>query len=93
LGLLVAAFAAAGSYASPSDFSDGFVATIAAERAFTRLTRGRFGRLSYRSIRSRPNCGKTLPSANHVMAEIWPPSRVNTNSENPRATTVPGAER
>jgi hypothetical protein len=35
-----------------------------------RLIRERIPRLSYRSIRGRPNCGKTLLSANHVIAEI-----------------------
>lgn len=35
-----------------------------------RLIRERIARLSYRSIRGRPNCGKTLLSANHVIAEI-----------------------
>jgi len=35
-----------------------------------RLIRERIARRSYRSIRGRPNCGKTLLSANHVIAEI-----------------------
>jgi len=34
------------------------------------LVGGRFAGLFYRSVRGRPNCGKTLLSANHVMAEI-----------------------
>jgi hypothetical protein len=35
-----------------------------------RLIRERIARLSYRSIRGRPKWGKTLLSANHVIAEI-----------------------
>jgi hypothetical protein len=56
--------------------------------AFPRLIRERIAGLSYRSIRGRPNCGKTLLSANHVMAEIWSPARVSTNSAYARATSV-----
>ena len=40
----------------------------------------------YRSIRGRPNCLKTLLSANHVIAEMWSPARVSTKSANARAT-------
>ena len=48
---------------------------------------------SYRSIRGRPNCLNTLLSANHVIAEMWSPSRVSTKSANARATSVSGAGR
>ena len=35
---------------------------------------------SYRSVRGSPNWGKTLVSANQVIADIWSPSSVRTNS-------------
>jgi hypothetical protein len=36
----------------------------------TAVPHERIARLSYRSIRGRPNWGRTLLSANHVIAEI-----------------------
>ena len=50
---------------------------------FDRCVSGRSG-----SIRGRPNCGNTLLSANHVIAEILFPSSVRISSENARARTV-----
>jgi hypothetical protein len=48
----------------------------------------RLARLAYRSIRGSPKCGKTLLSANHVMAEILSRSSVRTNNAYGRATSV-----
>jgi hypothetical protein len=42
----------------------------------------------YRSIAGRPNCGRRLPSANHVIAEIRSRVKVSTNSAKPCATSV-----
>ena len=47
----------------------------------------------YRSVRGSPNCGRMLLSANQVMADIWSPSMVRTNSPNARATPVSGTGR
>jgi hypothetical protein len=58
--------------------------------SFPSLIRERIARLSYRSIRGRPNCGKTLLSANHVMAEMWSPSSVRTSRPYGRAIAVWG---
>ena len=45
-----------------------------------RLIRERIARVAYRSCRRSPNCGKTLLSANQVIAEIRPRRSVRTNS-------------
>lgn len=45
------------------------------------------------SMRGRPNRGKALVSANHVIAEIASSSRVSTSSARARATPVSGAGR
>ena len=47
----------------------------------------------YRSVRGSPNCGKTLVSANQVIAEIRSPSSVRTNSRAARAMAVSGTGR
>jgi hypothetical protein len=39
------------------------------------LARAYFG-----SVRGSPKCGKRLRSANQVIAEMWSPSSVSTNS-------------
>src|SRR5262245_42233070 len=48
---------------------------------------------SYRSIRGNPNCGNTLLSANHVIADIRSPSSVRTNNAYGRAMSVLGMGR
>ncbi len=49
--------------------------------------------LSYRSVRGSPKCGKTLLSANQVIAEICTPSSVRTSSPYGRAIAVWGTGR
>ena len=44
----------------------------------------------YRSIRGSPKSGKTLLSANQVIAEIWSPLSVRTSSPYGRAISVWG---
>jgi len=58
-----------------------------------RLIRERIALISYRSNRGRPNCGNTLLSANHVIAEIRSPARVSTNSAYARATSASGTDK
>jgi hypothetical protein len=56
--------------------------------AFPRLIRERVARLSYRSIRGSPNCGKTLVSPNQVIVDIRSPSSVRTNNAYARAISA-----
>ena len=57
-------------------------------RGFPRLIHERIPRLSYRSIRGSPKCGKRLVSGNQVSADIRSPSSVRTASERARAISV-----
>jgi hypothetical protein len=61
--------------------------------AFPRVISERVARLSYRSVRGSPNWGKTLLSANQVIADIRSPSSVRTNSPRGRAMSVLGMGR
>ena len=56
--------------------------------AFPRLIRERVARLSYRSVRGSPKCGKTLVSPNQVIADIRSPSSVRTNNAYARAISA-----
>jgi KaiC/GvpD/RAD55 family RecA-like ATPase len=61
--------------------------------AFPRFVRERIPRLSYRSIRGSPKCGKTLLSPNQVIADIRSPSSVRANNAYGRAMSVWGEGR
>jgi hypothetical protein len=61
--------------------------------AFPRRVRERIPRLSYRSIRGSPKCGKTLLSPNQEIADIPSPSSVRTNNAYGRVMSVWGTGR
>jgi hypothetical protein len=64
------------------------VALITLGVADLRLPQAATARRSYRSIRGSPKCGKTLLSANHVIAEIRSPSSPRTTRPYGRAISV-----